>query len=446
VYELKNLQATGLSSFGHALKESFQLLNLHRLHNCIDHYGQGRNPFFLEPAVIIALTDSAKLTNPVTVEDELTLPMDSQPEGSELTKEPFRWDQRLFTVLLRLPGMGGANTSSNSVEVSLSTMCEATGGKCYLAVNQKTLVQSLESISQKLHPGVVINFQKIGGCSPNSSIGPGSKDISRSNTPVAMEIDNVTQHLQRGTSRDSDKLTPPPGDADPTAWHATRKMIYVKPSTKNNVPSGFWPIPESFWPDSSLSKLPPRDVHPIILFNTVDTPPLLVENFPFDKYELEPSPLTQHILARKNTHICWQVYIEDSGKEPGITHPFGYLKASSSLTHVTLFVMPFNYATLLPLISDLQRHGMRPPQKWRQEFSDYLSSVPSYYTQPLRNSLRLMGAQVSLVPDVFELQLSFTITNYLHKLKKQAKIESERVVSAISQKRNNDANRRSNGM
>ena len=61
-------------------------------------------------------------------------------------------------------------------------------GKCYLAVNQKTLVQSLESISQKLHPGVVINFQKIGGCSPNSSLGPGSKDISRSNTPVALEI------------------------------------------------------------------------------------------------------------------------------------------------------------------------------------------------------------------------------------------------------------------
>jgi hypothetical protein len=73
VYELKNLQATGLSSFGRALKESFQLLNLHRLHNCIDNYGQGRNPFFLEPAVIIALTDSAKLTNEITVEDEKIL-------------------------------------------------------------------------------------------------------------------------------------------------------------------------------------------------------------------------------------------------------------------------------------------------------------------------------------------------------------------------------------
>ena len=62
--------------------------------------------------------------------------------------------------------------------------------------------------------------------------------------------------MQRGMSRDSDKVTPPPMvDSDPSAWHSTRKMIFVKPSTKNNLPSGFWPISESFWPDSKLSKL-----------------------------------------------------------------------------------------------------------------------------------------------------------------------------------------------
>ena len=34
---------------------------------------------------------------------------------------------------------------------------------------------------------------------------------------------------------------------------------------------------------------------------------MLVENFPFDKYELEPSPLTQYILERRNPNVCWQV-------------------------------------------------------------------------------------------------------------------------------------------
>ena len=73
---------------------------------------------------------------------------------------------------------------------------------------------------------------------------------------VSVSTDGENQQTQRGTSRDSDKVTPPPsGDSDPYAWHSTKKMIFVKPSSKNNLPSGFWPIPESFWPDPGLSKL-----------------------------------------------------------------------------------------------------------------------------------------------------------------------------------------------
>lgn len=52
---------------------------------------------------------------------------------------------------------------------------------------------------------------------------------------------------------------------------------------------------------------PPRDVPPVVWFDTTDLPPLLVENFPFDKYELEPSPLTQFILQKRNPSVCWQV-------------------------------------------------------------------------------------------------------------------------------------------
>lgn len=40
ISELKNLEATGLSTFGQSLKEAFDLLNVHRLHTSIDHYGQ----------------------------------------------------------------------------------------------------------------------------------------------------------------------------------------------------------------------------------------------------------------------------------------------------------------------------------------------------------------------------------------------------------------------
>ena len=39
-------------------------------------------------------------------------------------------------------------------------------GKCYVVSSQKSLVQCMENLTQKLHPGVVVNFQKVGGVSP----------------------------------------------------------------------------------------------------------------------------------------------------------------------------------------------------------------------------------------------------------------------------------------
>ena len=52
-------------------------------------------------------------------------------EGSELTKEVYRWDQRLFSVVLRLPGLGGpSNIAKDPLpsETFLSKLAEATGG------------------------------------------------------------------------------------------------------------------------------------------------------------------------------------------------------------------------------------------------------------------------------------------------------------------------------
>eukprot|EP00057_Strongylocentrotus_purpuratus_P021547 XP_011676021.1 PREDICTED: protein DDX26B-like [Strongylocentrotus purpuratus] len=105
--ELKNLQATGLTTLGHALKMTFDLLNVNRLYSGIDNYGQGRNPFYLEPAIVIAITDGHKLSSNGGVQEELSLPMSHVLPGSELTREPFKWDQRLFALVLRLPGVLG---------------------------------------------------------------------------------------------------------------------------------------------------------------------------------------------------------------------------------------------------------------------------------------------------------------------------------------------------
>ncbi|CAB1336926.1 unnamed protein product [Coregonus sp. 'balchen'] len=149
--ELKNLQASGLTTLGYALRAAFDLLNLNRLVSGIDNYGQGRNPFFLEPSVIITITDGNKLTH---------------TSGVELTKEPFRWDQRLFALVLRLPGAAVADSeqlgSVPTDESAITQMCEVTGGRSYCVQTQRMLNQCLESLVQKILSGVVIDFEKTG--------------------------------------------------------------------------------------------------------------------------------------------------------------------------------------------------------------------------------------------------------------------------------------------
>jgi hypothetical protein len=67
----------------------------------------------------------------------------TRPEGYELTKEVFRWDQRLFTILMRLPGLGEkasvverANGLGNNYILGdevVASLCEATGGKKHIS-------------------------------------------------------------------------------------------------------------------------------------------------------------------------------------------------------------------------------------------------------------------------------------------------------------------------
>uniref|UniRef100_A0A1A8BQY8 Integrator complex subunit 6 n=1 Tax=Nothobranchius kadleci TaxID=1051664 RepID=A0A1A8BQY8_NOTKA len=401
--ELRNLQATGLTTVGQSLRTSFDLLNLNRLVTGIDNYGQGRNPFFLEPAIIIAISDGNKLTSSNSVQDELHLPLTTPLPGSELTKEPFRWDQRLFALVLRIPGNASVETEPLGGvppdDSPITPMCEVTGGRSYSVFSQRMLNQCLESLVQKIQSGVVINFEKTG---PD---------------PPPLE-DAPAEALKSG----------------PQPWHCCHKLIYVRPNLKTGVPIGHWPIPEAFWPDQNSPTLPPRSAHPQVRFSCVDAEPMVIDKVPFDKYELEPSPLTQYILERKSPHTCWQVFVSNSAKYSDLGQPFGYLKASTALNCVNLFVMPYNYPVLLPLLDDLIKvHKFKPTLKWRQSFENYLKTMPPYYIGSLRKALRIMGAP-NLLADNMEYGLSYSVVSYLKKLSQQTKIEYDRLIVSIGKK------------
>lgn len=61
--------------------------------------------------------------------------MHNQLAGSELTKEPFRWDQRMFSLVLQIPGSAWelsdkpAQSQLSPEDAPITAMCDVTGGK-----------------------------------------------------------------------------------------------------------------------------------------------------------------------------------------------------------------------------------------------------------------------------------------------------------------------------
>lgn len=82
--------------------------------------------------VLLGVTDPPRPSWLLPVPPQLQLPLHSPLPGSELTKEPFRWDQRLFALVLRLPGAAVPDSeqlgSVPSDESAITQMCEVTGG------------------------------------------------------------------------------------------------------------------------------------------------------------------------------------------------------------------------------------------------------------------------------------------------------------------------------
>lgn len=405
--ELKHLTATGVTTMGPAIKNAFDLLNLNRMQSGIDMYGLGRAPYYFEPAMIIVITDGSSLTSQAGVAPTLELPMQNNiVPGAELTREPFRWDQRLFSLVLRLTGAppndnSQANSNVTNEHSPIGAMCSVTAGRSYTVNSKQTIMQSIESLVSKIQSGVVVQFVKFG---PD---------------PPALE----------GQSESAQEQS--------TNWQSTRCLIHVTRPQAKNFPVGHWPIPEAYWPDSNYVTLPPRTAHPIIKFSCEPTDPHTFDTLPFDKYELESSsPLTQYILSRKQPHVAWQVFIQSSGRQQGeMGAPFGYLKASSNLMSVNLFVLPYNYPVFFPLMEEILKKPQfagKQPREWRPAFDEYLRNTPPYYITPLRRVLNRIGSASNLIPDNLETTgFGHAVHSRLKNYKLEAKVQSDRLIQSV---------------
>jgi len=399
--ELRSIQAHGLSNLGTAIQVAFDLINCDRWENDLDTIGRGRLPWMIKPTSIIVFTDGGKLTSQGNIKNELVIPGSTLPAFPlKPYLEPFRWDQRVFSMTLKLNGNDEAEGKpASAVTDHLAPLCDVTGGRNHTVTSPKALMDSLHAIGSRIQSssgtGVMVSFEKIAD-------------------------KNSRPELSQSESK---------------PWHQTKSMIYVRQNYKTGNFTGFWPIPESFWPDPNEAQCPPRKATPTLKFSCQDTHPKCLSNFAFDKLELESSPLTVAMLDRKRPDVCWQVFVENSGKFGGIGKPIGYLKPNSQNTMVNLFIHPYNYEEALSLIEDLFRSNMVPSPQWRKQWDEYLANIPNYYISHFRKALVQARAPANLIQDAFDIKLNNTIAQDLKKIKFKLRNESERFNEVIKKNR-----------
>lgn len=293
-------------------------------------------------------------------------------------------------VFFFLPQTGKVPHDDSPIE----RMCEVTGGRSYRIRSQYVLNQCIESLVQKVQPGVVVQFEQLP-----------AKDLKD-------------------------------GEVQDLVFQPSKKMIFVPkhPTQKNQFPIGFWPIPEPYWPDPKIISLPARDAHPRLRIITpcVDEPPM-VRNFPVDKYEVEASPLTLQILSKRESNKCWPVAISNGN---ALEQPFGYLKTCPPFTQVYLVILPYNYPVLLPLVNDLlHKFNSSPPPDWTYKFTVYLRQIPPYYAPFLRRALNSASVPYNflsyILPESLDNYLSSTVANFLKTIKNQAKQDQDNMCLRI---------------
>lgn len=182
--------------------------------------------------------------------------------------------------------------------------------------SQRSLNFCLESIVQKIQGGVVLHFEKFGPDPPPVSIEDQQQPIMIVNPQPQQQSTNGMAPNPIVTPEELDLTKLSIVNNNPNSqfkhWHTCRKQIYVR-SAQKGYSVGHWPIPEAFWPDINSPSLPHRTCHPIVKFTCTNNDPMMIENLPFDKYEIESCQLTNYILLRKQPQIAWQCFISNSG-------------------------------------------------------------------------------------------------------------------------------------
>ena len=400
-----------------AITASLDLLNRYSRPNGIDNFARGRILNYNEPALLLLFTTDQR-TPPIHDRD---IPQrfafsPSNIPASTYASTPYRWDQRLYSVVVRLPlrERGGVLQSASSMAVNatanakdgataaksvktaaqsalslyLDSAAGQTGGKSTIATSFASLLSHVDGLSKRLYPNVLI-------------------------------------HLTPETQPD-----PSPDLLEPTwssvwPYQCSFVGVYVKSAS-------VWPSPETYLPEPAMQALPPREPHPTFYFSiktkplpmvlldstsTTATPtaasspapsiavssappplPPLESSIPADTYTIDPSAPICSLLLADEPNTCRYLTIQPMPS----TAPFGLLYAHKPSKKVYLVLLPYEFPTFFSYLSRIDNHLRSLPltssssaaltsnPALYSSFAQFLSRLPFYYWPAVQAALGRM--------------------------------------------------------
>ncbi|KAI8920723.1 hypothetical protein BC831DRAFT_83538 [Entophlyctis helioformis] len=372
----RSLQALDLSNVGTVFAALFEYLSLVRCARTrADAPAIGRFMGGHESTLIFWFMDASAPAcsvvpgtdaDDVSVTQTVNIPGLRMP-GSEVYRQPFRWEQRLYTI--------GLMPDHMPVHPQLEWLSLNLGGQFWRIGSMRSMQWCMESCmgaTSTVRPGVL----------PTHAVSH-------------IEGVRVRVHI----------------DPDETgAPQATDELLLYASATSSRT----FPIPEAYWPERYLTntadaaasgggggsgsggvfrldETAQRDAYPTLtLFRREQYYPLF-EGFPVDRVGMLPNAVSAE-LAKLPAGVCWPVYVQGSSFKPGYGEPFGFLKQGSTNGSVYLYILPYKFPTLFKLLTAVvgPKAPIRLPDKWTQSFLAYVASLPCYYVQPLRNALAAM--------------------------------------------------------
>ncbi|KAJ1342323.1 hypothetical protein BSLG_003246 [Batrachochytrium salamandrivorans] len=296
-----------------------------RLSCCISHAQPDRSARSMgrylgghEATLIFWFTDGFGFNSAAGVEDTINIP-GSKLSGLDYAIEPFRWEQRLYTI--------GLMPESAPVNPHLTAMSDVMGGKFWKISSARHLTKCMENC-----------------------LGARQRNAQNQDIPPAHPISHIEGVSMIATSH--------PGKSDLIYAFCnpgpkfTPEMMFIY---ANATATKYFPIPESYWPDSIVGKeglrLPRRKAHPTIMVLQRDEHHSIYEGFPVDRFSMEQTGVTQRLLKRRSG-TCWPLFVENSHHQPGPGFPFGFLKVSGAGNTVNIYILPYNFPKLFKLLND----------------------------------------------------------------------------------------------